>query len=80
MDTPKQPEGDPTPPADNWPDGFAPDPPHQELVPGTYGNLTILPGAAFPLTPEELTWPVVDYSVHPPRVKSPGQAKPPVGA
>lgn len=86
MDTPKSNDGekpaDPTLIAgktDNWPDGYAPDPPHQELVPGKYGTLQILPpaGPGNP-TPEELTWPVVDYSVHPPRLKSPGQPKPPV--
>ena len=84
MDAPKPNEGekpaDPMPrtgKAEEWPDGPTPDPPPQELVPGKYGTLTILPGVEFTLTPEQLTWPVVDYSVHPPRVKSPGQPKPP---
>ena len=45
--------------------------------PGRYGSLTVLPEfEPRNVRAEELTWPVVDYSVHPPRLVSPGQPRP----
>ena len=79
MDTPDKPEDAKLEPEVNeWGVPTRPDPPGQDFPPpGRYGTLQVLPGAG-PGNPTvaELTWPVVDYAVHPPRLVSPGRPRP----